>query len=492
MRLLVVALAAVLALLATSRFQSGIRLPLDARLLSSTITAEVPTLEEETHGCNRYPTLRVKEVLHNNLAAQGPDVGEEGIMYRVEDPVNHGDFDMVIHALGDSDFKVFDPHKAGLWGQNQAINMMPGGRIHARFSFRSSRTKQPVKVPALAITFFDFDEESPGFGREILQVHKGWFDYVVEASSSLNITRTGSDLRFEGTVMGSGPDNPVDAEHLTEEQARKAVSLSYRNVHSFNVTMSTTPGNWPRFFVFVARASLLCKDVRIRSRQRTEFKGQRTAVKTQDSIQRASVHAVKKTKAHSDQHEHIEAEVDDRDLHQDSGEAKPGGPGLMLPIILTTAVAAACLGVLGFFVMGRDSLRDMRVEPHELVSLRLVDLDLEEEERAAAEAAEAERLAKVPKLMTIFESPDGETRKSVTFFSRPLSVSCQLWLPMLVESVVAKSEADTAGIQRGWVLCEFGPDASNMRKVLKSGDDTKFQEAYEQLLLLTKRLPQSK
>lgn len=569
LRLLAVALAVVLALLATSRSRLAVSSVSAPRLLSSTLR-HLPSLQEEINTCKQYPTLRVKKVLHNNFGEQGPDTGEEGIIYHVVDPLRHADFEMVVSALPDSDFKVFDPHKAGLWGQYQAVNMMPGGRVHAQISFRSSRTKEPVIVPALDITFFDFDEESPGVGREILQVHRGWSDYVIKQSTTLNTTRTGSDLRFEGTVVGSGTDNPVDPEHMTEEQARKAVSLSYRDVHSFNITMSCTPGNWPRFFIFVARASLICEDaadggssdVKV-ARRRPELASLRPAQqrlpehrssftrsgpqlngssdysvraailrarksenrwesqnlqqqKTASGNQDASDHHATSTGQHEDDdnvgsdndivvtavhtdNDNVDKSnsigkkakhVDNRGLHQESDEVKSGGPGLMLPVIFSAAVAAACVGVLGSWVAGGDSMRDMRVEPHELVSLRLADLTLEEEERAA-EAAEAARLAKVPHLITIFESPDGESRKKVISFNRPLSVSCQLQLPMLVENVVAKGEADTAGIQRGWVLCEFG-DAAKMQQVEKSGGDAKFQEAYEQLLILTKRLPPSK
>jgi hypothetical protein len=77
----------------------------------------------------------------------------------------------------------------------------------------------------------------------------GWTAYMTNKENS---------WVFTATTEGDGSDNPVDPMTLTEQQRNRAVTLTFRKINEFNVTMASTSGWMPRYFTFLGRPSVLC------------------------------------------------------------------------------------------------------------------------------------------------------------------------------------------------------------------------------------------
>ncbi|CAE8603314.1 unnamed protein product, partial [Polarella glacialis] len=233
------------------------------KLRSSKVTGEVVSKSvamEPLDNPSRFPDFTVKRVLHNNLGGQGPDSGEPTIIYHIEASNMGDDLDMIMEALNPQDFKPWDAKKAGMWDKYQSVNIKGGSELHARFSFRSHRTHEPVTLPHFDMEFFDMDEQSSHVGREKITFHGQWREYMLEKDALMSTSVSGAhdeDLSFEATSIGTGSDNPPDPDKLILREARKAFGITYRHAHSFDVTMSASAAPWPRFFLFIPKPSLL-------------------------------------------------------------------------------------------------------------------------------------------------------------------------------------------------------------------------------------------
>ncbi|CAE8634386.1 unnamed protein product [Polarella glacialis] len=233
------------------------------KLRSSKVTGEVVSksvVTEPLDNPSSFPDFTVKRVLHNNLGGHGPDSGEPTIIYHIEASNMDDDLDLVMEALNRQDFKPWDVRKGGMWDKYQSVNIKGGSELHARFTFRNHRTHEPVTLPQFDMEFFDMDEQSRHVGREKITFHGQWTEYMLEKDALMSTTASGAhdeDLSFESTTTGTGSDNPADPDKLTLGEARKAFGITYRHVHSFDVTMSASAAPWPRFFLFAAKPSLL-------------------------------------------------------------------------------------------------------------------------------------------------------------------------------------------------------------------------------------------
>eukprot|EP00411_Alexandrium_monilatum_P047522 CAMPEP_0175461424 /NCGR_PEP_ID=MMETSP0095-20121207/68153_1 /TAXON_ID=311494 /ORGANISM="Alexandrium monilatum, Strain CCMP3105" /LENGTH=224 /DNA_ID=CAMNT_0016762477 /DNA_START=53 /DNA_END=728 /DNA_ORIENTATION=- len=64
--------------------------------------------------------------------------------------------------------------------------------------------------------------------------------------------------KFMSSMPGSGSDNPRDPLALTVQQKNRAVTIEFDDFSELNVTLGCTSGRYARYFMFVARPSLLC------------------------------------------------------------------------------------------------------------------------------------------------------------------------------------------------------------------------------------------
>jgi len=209
--------------------------------------------------CKDFPELQILEVTHNNLGKQGPDTGEEGLIYHVRSSRGN-DFEMVVNALGT--FYCPLPKFNGMHGPYATVNVASLNSAKLRFSFRDWKTKQQVTMDDFTLTFFDLDHGYGNGGVEEIKFEGDWVQAVVAEDTSILVHELEGDtgaIHFKSTEESLKPDEPKNPKVLTQRQFNKAVSLKFRKSHSFIVTlMVTTKSPSPRFFSFVGEAAILC------------------------------------------------------------------------------------------------------------------------------------------------------------------------------------------------------------------------------------------
>mmetsp|Transcript_112127 Transcript_112127/g.250523 ORF Transcript_112127/g.250523 Transcript_112127/m.250523 type:complete len:957 (-) Transcript_112127:120-2990(-) len=212
----------------------------------------------ETNGadpCDGLPFLKLTEVLHNNLGNQGPDEGEEGLFYKGEDTIHKTPIILRIYAKSS-----YAPNKAsenGFNGRYGTINLKGGSSVDLEFQLFDENEK-PLTVDKVDFTFFDLDTGKDGATTEYIKV-KTYDKAIFQSESELVETQLAPGYsEFKATTEGSGEDNPDDPSLLTSQQKNRAVSLVYSNLQTATVTIAASKGKTPRFFMFVARPSVLC------------------------------------------------------------------------------------------------------------------------------------------------------------------------------------------------------------------------------------------
>mmetsp|Transcript_45366 Transcript_45366/g.96943 ORF Transcript_45366/g.96943 Transcript_45366/m.96943 type:complete len:388 (-) Transcript_45366:55-1218(-) len=212
----------------------------------------------ETNGadpCDGLPFLKLTEVLHNNLGNQGPDEGEEGLFYKGEDTIHKTPIILRIYAKSS-----YAPNKAsenGFNGRYGTINLKGGSSVDLEFQLFDENEK-PLTVDKVDFTFFDLDTGKDGATTEYIKV-KTYDKAIFQSESELKETRFGpGHSQFNASTEGSGSDNPDDPSILTAQQKNRAVTFEFDNFHQAKVTIGSSAGNLPRWFLFVSRPSLLC------------------------------------------------------------------------------------------------------------------------------------------------------------------------------------------------------------------------------------------
>jgi len=212
----------------------------------------------ETEGsdpCDGLPFLKLTEVVHNNLGNQGPDDGEEGLFYKGEDTIHKTPIFLRIHATS-----TYAPNKAsehGFHGRYGTINLKGGSSVDLEFKLFDENQK-PLTVDKVDFTFFDLDTGKDGATTEYIKV-KTYDKAIFQSGSELKETQLAPGYsEFKATTEGSGEDNPDDPSLLTAQQKNRAVTFEFKDFHTMQVTLGSTAGQLPRWFLFVARPSLLC------------------------------------------------------------------------------------------------------------------------------------------------------------------------------------------------------------------------------------------
>jgi hypothetical protein len=213
----------------------------------------------EEDPCDDKPQIKLSKVLHQNLGNNGPDTGDEGLVY---EGVNiHPSFPeqqvlVVVNATAPEVIKTKDN---GFHGKYGMIAVAGGTLVHTKFSFLD-KNRKPIIIPELDITFFDLDSHSAGKEAEFVKIKKPDSHFHTKGSFVDISEGTDGYVTFKATVAGTGSDNPKDPLLLTTKQKHKAVTVRYLNTGSFEAELGSTTGGeggW-RGFLFVFRPSLLC------------------------------------------------------------------------------------------------------------------------------------------------------------------------------------------------------------------------------------------
>ena len=111
-----------------------------------------------------------------------------------------------------------------------------------------------MTLPSFEFSFFDMDQNFGNEAVENLRV-RGHTYY-----SLTNDTVVAYDGEwFSSNIYGVGADNPTDPLYLTEEQRNKAVSFTFNNTASFDVTYRVTQGGTGRNFFFAGKSNIVAR-----------------------------------------------------------------------------------------------------------------------------------------------------------------------------------------------------------------------------------------
>jgi hypothetical protein len=164
--------------------------------------------------------------------------------------------EMELNAIGD--YHPAAPKANGMQGEYGSVNIMHGTSVDIMMTVRHAKSHLNLKIPHVALTFFDLDEGPDGKCQESVTV--GGFTDIIVTDKTEVIQEKEADGRtsFKASTYGTGEDNPENPMFLTDQQKNRAVSLIFDKFHEHKVTLAATHGATPRFFTFIGRPSLLC------------------------------------------------------------------------------------------------------------------------------------------------------------------------------------------------------------------------------------------
>jgi len=171
-------------------------------------------------------------------------------------------------------------------GKFAQINIKADHQADMQFCFVNHGSKAPVTIDAFSVTFHDFDNAgsgenlarerliasgytswatsfqecdiSQGVGKDIPMLDRSPSELVVDAPGTAGLvvadgdsmpdyaevctgisgTESGTEVAFASSTDGNGNDNPTDPANLSEQQRKRAVTLTYQEKQCIVVTFS--------------------------------------------------------------------------------------------------------------------------------------------------------------------------------------------------------------------------------------------------------------
>jgi len=226
-----------------------------------------PAVVEELSLCER--SLKLNNVLRNNLGGAGPDAGEEGILFG---GVLAGK-DLLVSASDAYTPNMLNPAggvlRNGVRQGFGVINMASGSAVNLDFTLKDSVTGGD-SADTFVVTFFDGDHGMAHESREGLTIN-GMSNYIVDDDTELEITETATDdaslangvgvATFTSTLRGTKEDNPVSPMALTGLQEQRSVEAYFENKAAFSVTLTESGYVNPqgRNIFFAGASTLTCQ-----------------------------------------------------------------------------------------------------------------------------------------------------------------------------------------------------------------------------------------
>jgi len=240
--------------------------------------------------CNLLPYLRINKILRNNLGGKGPDKDvPEGIVYGAKahrTGMNQTDVEVHLNVVSESYFghgvaeganvselsgqmaELYSPEWPkvnGITGHFGTINIHPGTNVTLMLRGYDPVEKRYIHLPAWAMTFFDIDCGKDGNRSiEFLKMNN-YKSYFVTNETELKITEREDFTAFEGTVEGTGVDNPDNPLNLTVLQKNRAVSFEFEDTDHVIFELGASPGKAARVFQFVVRPIMRCANTIVKS-----------------------------------------------------------------------------------------------------------------------------------------------------------------------------------------------------------------------------------
>lgn len=214
--------------------------------------------------CSQLEGLYIDRVLHSNLGGQGPDVGEESLVFESNRTNGTMTTTLAFKITANSPYEPGMPRmnglSHGLVGKYGMIVVKPGTYVNVTFRTLNAETGAPIRVSGADFTFFDLDEAVGHTETEYITV--GGFDHAetTEGTEVKQVQNSDGTTTFRASTEGSFVDNPVDPLLLTQQQKNRAVTLSFKDTEEISLILGSTAGNSSFFrgFTFVGQPALRC------------------------------------------------------------------------------------------------------------------------------------------------------------------------------------------------------------------------------------------
>jgi len=196
-------------------------------------------------------------VSHSNLGGQGPDSGEETLVYSGITNQDGMVVDLVVTAT--SPYAPRDATKNGLQDDFGVLNLEINSAVDLLFRFMSGG--QPVVMNSFYFTFFDLDQGRAHESSEKATI-RGFDSYRLSDGTSLDVEELGdSSAIFSSSMRGGKTDNPTSPLSLSHLQRERSVVVSFSAVSEFSVQLSEEnyASSQGRNWFFSGPSSIVCE-----------------------------------------------------------------------------------------------------------------------------------------------------------------------------------------------------------------------------------------
>jgi len=208
----------------------------------------------EEEACDAVPTFTIKDPEYSNLAGQGPDSdGPKGVLYPDAAVIDGKSVDLLVTS---KKFKSSDATKNGAAGGLVSLNMKCGKSATVTMTF-VGKDKDPVVVPAAAVTVLDIDEGKKGKARTTVSSCGA---LSATAGSELDVEGEGGCKVYSSTTHGTADNNPQSSDAITDDQKKRAVTFLYGQGSSFEFDVAIGKGSGGRNLLFSLSPVLACQD----------------------------------------------------------------------------------------------------------------------------------------------------------------------------------------------------------------------------------------
>ena len=209
--------------------------------------------------------MTITDVVYSNIGGDGPnEFVPEGLRLKEVFKFENGQLvDLIVKNIDEPGFKYVkaNPEKNGARDGFGSINMQLKANAKFSFDFVGSLTNASVTLKDLMFSWFDLDGHPhpslTNFQEKItMGGPNGDFDAIwVSNDTEVNITKNDDgSTEFASTEVDAtgGRTNPTDPSKLSPEQLRRAFTVKFGSVSSFNVIIDLSSGNrkMPRSLYF--------------------------------------------------------------------------------------------------------------------------------------------------------------------------------------------------------------------------------------------------
>lgn len=200
--------------------------------------------------------LTLDNVVQNNIC--GTDGGERELRFGRALTQNGQNMDLVIVPVGDHDCGSVSNNRFGSkTAEIGVLGVQAGTEATFEFKFVESGTANLVAPKSLMLSFLDLDQGKNNKQRESIEVCGG-INAIMTDDSELEAVRNGDCVKVTSTTWGTGKDNPVSVEGMSQTQRARVAAFQVQGA-TFTAKLGVTKkGKNPRKFAFAGKPSVAC------------------------------------------------------------------------------------------------------------------------------------------------------------------------------------------------------------------------------------------